>query len=436
MGSEALHSLLSPSKRHRWSACPGSIREEAKYPEPQSDSPTAIDGTRTHEILEYCVKSNLIGPQHLVGASRTDQYGTYIVTQDRVDRVQVALDYIKSRVTNSKPIAEQRVFPDGLVGRADLHGTIDVQIPGAALYEIIDYKDGMAPVEVTWNPQLVQYALGVIAGLPEPYPETFRLTVIQPKLATRGMNPISSWEVTTDELLAQVPVIQAEAAATDDPNAPLVPGESQCKYCRAKGGCSALGDKVVSLFSAVQPQTDLAQQTARKDPGQMSDEELRRILEAAPLVRGLLDGVEKEVQTRLEAGKPVPGFKLVRGKGSRAWALPEDEMAKKLAGMLVPKSAMYVTKLVSPAQAEKLTWEKDGEVKKLSDRQVKNLQKEYITSQPGKIVVAPESDPREAVVTNAAEMFGAVPNQVIDVQATVVPAELPPWMQLPAWLTL
>ena len=91
-----------------------------------------------------------------------------------------------------------------------------------------------------------------------------------------------------------------------------------------------------------------------------------------------------------------------------------------------------------------MSWEKDGEVKKLSDRQVKNLQKEYITSQPGKIVVAPESDPRDAVVTNAAEMFGAVPTYaiiatdplppVIDVQATVVPAELPPWMQLPEWL--
>jgi hypothetical protein len=431
------HSELSPSKRHRWAACPGSIREEAKYPEPP-DNAAAIDGTRTHAILERCIKGGCIGPYHLAGTVIEDQYGSYTVDKDRCDRVQVAIDYIRSRPGFEKALAEQRVFPDGLVGRADMHGTVDCQIPDANVYEIIDYKDGMAPVSAEGNPQLIQYALGALAGL-EKHPKSFQLTIVQPKLAMRGMPVISTWNVSTKALLDAVPYIVAQAAATDDPNAPLVPGEAQCKYCRAKGACPALASKVMSevsvMFSPVSVEVaDVAQQAANKNPATMGDAELRQILEAAPLVRQLLEGVEAEVQRRLEAGQDFPGFKLVRGPGKRAWALPEDEMAKKLAGMGVPKSAMYETKIVSPAKAEKLTWEKAGAQVKLSDAQLKRMHKEYVAQQPGKPTVAPVSDSREAIVTNVAPLFNAV-----EVVAVVEPPPLPSFLQpeapaLPAWM--
>lgn len=439
MGDSTMHAELSPSKRHRWAACPGSIREEARFPEPPAGD-AAVQGTRTHTILERAINWEFVhnkGPLDLVklaGEQVHDETGTWIVGPERVDRVDVALEYIRSRVLANKsgtvPIAETRVFPDGLVGRADLHGTIDVQIPGLSLYEIIDYKDGMMPVEAEWNPQLVQYAIGVIAGLPEPYPEHFRLTIIQPKLALKGLDPITSWDVTTDELLAQVPVIVAQAAATEDPNAPLVPGDAQCKYCRAKATCPALTGMVSDMFgpvTTVVAQPDIATNAANRDPDKMSGEELRKFLDAAPLVESLLKSIREEAQRRLEKGVAVPGYKMVQGRGSREWTLPEEEMVKKLGpgGMNIPKGSLYESKFISPAKAESLTWESKGEMKKLTGIQLKRMQTEYVRSLPGKSTLAPESDPRPAIVKDASDLMGAV-----TVTAQVVP--LPSFFGPPA----
>ena len=157
---------------------------------------------------------------------------------------------------------------------------------------------------------------------------------------------------------------------------------------------------------------DISHQAANKDPASMTGEQLQQVLEAAPLMRQMLEAAEAEGQRRLEAGIPVPGFKLVNGRGSRAWTLPEEEMADKLIKMGIPKGAIYETKMVSPAKAEKLTWEKTkaGEKVKvqLSERQLKTLETEYITKLAGKLTIVPESDSRPAIVLNAAPMFSAV----------------------------
>ena len=167
---------------------------------------------------------------------------------------------------------------------------------------------------------------------------------------------------------------------------------------------------------------DVAQQSADKDPTTMDDAQIKQIMEAAPLMRQLLEGVEAEALRRLQAGQSIPGLKLVNGRGSRTWALPEEQMAEKLVKMGIPKTAIYETKLVTPAKAEKLTWEKrDGTQMQLSDRQLKTMEKEYVVKMAGKLTVVPESDGRPAVVTNAAPLFGAV-------QAAPAAESLPSWL--------
>ena len=176
------------------------------------------------------------------------------------------------------------------------------------------------------------------------------------------------------------------------------------------------------MFQPVTTQVlDVAQQSADKDPATMSDDQIRQIMEAAPLMRQLLEAVEKEALNRMQSGKTITGLKLVNGRGSRAWALPEEEMAEKLVKMGIPKTAIYETKLVSPAKAEKLTWEKrDGTKVSLTDRQLKRMEQEYVVKMAGKLTVVPESDSRPAVITNAAPMFSAV--------------EAPAVESLPSWL--
>ena len=316
-----------------------------------------------------------------------------------------------------------------------MSGTVDVQIRGTDTLEIIDYKDGMGIVSAKDNPQLEQYAMGALSELKLPinavYPwKRVRMTIIQPKLALRGIPSISSYTVPTLEILAMIGRMVVEAHATDAPDAPLKPGDSQCKFCKAKGNCSALAGNVMKevgvMFQpaqAVQAQPlDVAQQAANKDPSTMDDQQIRQIMEAAPLMRQLLEAVEAEALRRLQAGQSIPGIKLVNGRGSRAWAFPEDQIAEKLTKMGIPKSAVWETKIVTPAKAEKLTWtKKDGTPKQLTERQLKTLEQEYVVKMAGKLTVAPESDSRPAVIMNAAPMFSAV-------EAAPAAESLPSWL--------
>jgi hypothetical protein len=425
------HAKLSPSKRSRWALCPGSIREEAKYPDTGS-GPAAVDGTHSHTLLEHCIKQ-FVDPLSMVGQLMTDHEGSFHVDKDRAERVKVAFDYVHQiKNLGFQVISETKVDPEFLLGRKDLSGTVDLQIIGDDTLELIDYKDGMGVVSAEGNLQLEQYAYGVLAGYKLPhnvtYPfSTVRMTIIQPKLALRGMPPITSYEVPVRHLMDTAGTIVAQAAATDRPDAPLVPGESQCKFCRAKGSCSALANNVMKevgiMFQPVVTQTlDVAQQSADKDPSTMDDAQIAQIMEAAPLMRQLLEGVEKEALRRMQAGQVIPGLKLVNGRGSRAWALPEEEMAEKLVKMGIPKSAVYETKLVTPAKAEKLTWSKrDGTEVQLTERQLNRMEQEYVVKMAGKLTVAHESDSRPAVVTNAAPLFSAV-------EAAPAVDPLPSWL--------
>ena len=148
------HAQLSPSKRHRWALCPGSVREEAKYPEERS-GPAAIDGTHSHTLLEHCIKAGLADPTLMVGVRLMDDEGEFVIDADRAARVKMAIEYVKSRVTHlngmAEVVPETRIDHQWFTNRDDLSGTADIQIIGGGVLEIVDYKDGMAEVPAEGN---------------------------------------------------------------------------------------------------------------------------------------------------------------------------------------------------------------------------------------------------------------------------------------------
>jgi len=379
-------------------------------------------------MLEFCLSEN-VEPETLIGQTMQDDDGTFIVDAERAQRVKVATDYVKQRKAEqlSAVIAEHRVNPQRLIARDDMSGTVDIQIYGTDVLEIVDYKDGMGEVQAEGNAQLELYAVGALADADEPYPwKRVRMTIIQPKMALRGLPAITSHEVDISEILAIVDRLVIEGAAVDAPDAPLVPGESQCKFCKAKGSCAALASNVMKeigiMFQPTVMSLDVAQQSADKDPSTMDDAQILQIMEAAPLMRQLLEGVEKEALRRLQSGQAITGLKLVNGRGSRVWAFEDDEISEKLIKMGIPKGSVYETKLVSPAKAEKLTWEKrDGTKVQLTERQLKRMEQEYVVKMAGKLAVATESDSRPAVVMNAAPLFSAV-------EAAPAADALPSWL--------
>lgn len=434
------HVTLSPSRRPRFGACPGSVREEARYPDEPSGQ-AAAEGTHDHTLLEHCIKT-LTDPLTLVGTSMTDHEGNFMIDRERAARVNVAWEYVQSKTTadkNAVVYSETRVDPRSLVHRQDMSGTVDIQIHTYGAVEVIDYKGGMAPVEPD-DPQLQQYAVGVLAqhffSL-----EQFTLTVIQPKLTLKGLPAIRSKSFTKRDVLGWVEDLIREGHAVDAPDAPLVPGERQCKYCKHRTACSARAQTAMNavgmMFGSVEKPVEtqvqsvpavgeLSQQAAARDPATMTGQQIREALEAAPLIRQFLEGVEKEAEKRLTAGQSVPGLKLVNGRGSRKWNLDDEQIVEKLKGMGIPKDACYTVKVISPGQAEKVTWTKrDGTTMQLTERQLKRMDQEYVTHMTGKFTVALEADSRPAVTTDVSDMFAAV----------AAPAEVvPDFLQTPDWL--
>lgn len=406
------HAKRSPSGAHRWGTCPASLTEEAKYPD--KSGPAAKDGTHTHTLLDHC-QTNSADPLNMVGITLTDHEGDFTVDAERAERVKFALDYIRQRQIDMAPASvqsEKGVDPTPLLGIEGSNGTADILIKGQKMLEVIDYKDGMSPVSAEGNSQMELYALGSLCyfGNSDEL-ETIRMTIIQPKLRLKGLKGISSHEISLSDLKAKAFEYTMKAMATEAENPEYVPGESQCKWCKAKGNCKAFAD--YNAQSLDMDPLKLVDDASKVEPNELSDERIRELLNAAPLIRSLLDAAQEEALRRFEAGHTIDGLKVVRGRGSRSWSLDEAEMVERLRKMGVPKDKVYVSKLVSPAQVEKLTWVKKvkGEEVKasLSDRQLKTLSSEYIKKSEGKPTVVAESDERKAIeVKPVSEMFKPV----------------------------
>lgn len=421
------HARLSPSSRYRWAACPGSIRECARYESEGKSSPAAIDGTHSHTLLEKCLRAGNPDAPSFIGTTLEDHEGSFVVDADRAERVQVALDYITERLEqlsmNSRLAAEVKVDPAPLIGRDDCSGTVDVHIIDGHFLEVIDYKDGMNEVEARNNQQLEQYVIGIMAKHLDPkkgeLPFTkVRTTIIQPKLLVKGLSPVSYWEYDADEISRMYTSLVDDASRTDDPEAPLVPGDKQCKYCPHSANCSALLNHTMTAAGITFENMDVARQAANTEAETLPDDKLREMIEAAPMIRKMLDSIEAEALRRIESGHAVEGLKVVRGVGRRQWALPEEDIAAKLTRMGVPKGEIWKTVLITPATVDKLRWTKrDGTEKQLSPRQLETVVKELVSKSDGKLTVIPTADKRPAV-------------EFAKVEAMFAPVEA-----LPSWLS-
>ena len=404
------HSKLSPSARHRWGVCPASVREEAKYPS-RPIGAAAIDGTHDHTLLESCINTGN-NPSDLIGRTFKDHEGEFVIDADRAERIQFALDYVSGCV--GVVISERRVHPDALVGRDDMSGTVDIQVVTDTNLEIIDYKGGMNPVKAESNHQMEQYAVGAIAEMQTQgklAPLYVTCTIIQPKLRMKGLTGIDSHTYTLGELMVIKDKMVAEAAATDAPDAPFNPGESQCKYCAHGGACTARTTQALSTAGITFANLEVVEQTASKEPTTMTDKQLREVLEAAPLLRQMIEAAETEALRRFETGQEIDGLKAVRGRGSRSWMYEDDVMEDHLKKAGIPKSAIYKTSVITPAQIEKVRWSKrDGTVCQVTPAKLLQLQETCIKKSEGKIQIVASADPRPAVTLSAAALFTAVPS--------------------------
>jgi len=412
------HYAVSPSALKYDMACDARWVERRKYP-PKPSGPSAIEGTHDHALLEICINDGLRDPIETIGKSYCDHEGDFTVDFERAKRVSVAISYLQDRKVSNPELeiqAEQEVDPGHYLGWDDYKGTSDVVMFDDDVWEIVDYKGGRIPVEPD-GPQLKSYALGVTTEYAAPADQRVRLTIIQPRVTPS----IKHHDLLANDLTGFANEVADWRDRAQSDNPAFNPGEEQCRWCDAKGGCKAFMNQALEGVGMGLQAVEVANQAAEQEPTQWSDEQLREFIEGIPLLKQAISAAEDEAMRRWKEGKLPEGLKAVEGRGSRQWRYEEDQIVGALKKMGVPKGVMFTEKLVSPAQAEKLYWEKrDGTRKSLSQRQLKKLENEFIERKSGKVQIVPQSDEREAVEAGVQKMFAPVEQ---------------PLVELPSWLT-
>lgn len=407
-----IHARLSASESYRWINCPGSVREIEALPEElkRKSSRAADEGTAAHALAEMCLMKG-ITPHSMLD----ENVMGFNVDDDMADAVQVYLDEIES-IKAEFPDADfsvEKKFNLKWI-HPDCFGTNDfcaATIFGTLV--VMDYKHGKGvPVDVEENTQLMYYALGAAKEEEFNFDEV-RLIICQPRCAMGG-EKVRRWNLTASELEDWgLNILKPAAYATEDPDAPLVPGDWCDKnFCPKRSTCPALiaANQEQAVMDFADEPYDLPGPYDNY-AGSMSEEEygnlLSRLKHWAPRMKSFWTQVEKDAYKAAEQGIHIPDFKVVEKESDRSWKLDEKKLVltlKKKAGLTVDQ--MYADppppKLKSPAQMEKIS--------KAAKAAIKDLTKRETTGR----VLVPESDKRPAVGASLFSEFEDVDEETID----------------------
>lgn len=272
----------SASGMQRLALCPGSWLAEKGYPEETSEAAEA--GTRLHKHMED-------------GTLPEDATEAEAVEWCREMEKELLEKYVAPMGSDFE-LREQRWWDaQGLFsGQADVVFVHD----GCAL--VLDYKFGRVPVPVAnSNLQLAALALLALDNLVDV--NVVFCGILQP-MVSRQVPGLVRYQRADVPQLRRYFAGLVQAALV--PGARRVPGEVQCRYCRAKVDCAACGGLVRQ-----ESQVDVAEAWAEWAP-----EKKAEALQVAGLAKRWAEAVERRAKADLKDGLSIPGWRLGAGKRS------------------------------------------------------------------------------------------------------------------------
>jgi hypothetical protein len=393
------HAILSPSSAERWMACPASVQLTKDLP--YESSKYADEGSAAHEVAAMSL-TNGDDADAYIGRIISLENGAEIeVTDDMATEVQKYVDYVRGLVSaGGELMVEQRLSISHLTGEEGAEGTSDVVILFDDEIVIVDLKFGRGvKVDADNNKQLMIYASGAISSIVDLLGLTVsnvRLVIHQPRL-----NHVSEWSLPIESLMEFEVQVQSAAEKVWAGSQEYLPGESQCRWCKAKATCSALTQQV--LTEVAEDFDDLDDLGLKDKIGDgihsastAEGQRISQLLSVVDLIEDWCRAVRTKAESELFDGHGIPGYKLVAGRnGARRWS-DDNEAETTMKSMRLKQDEMYSRKLVTPAQAEKILKENPRKWSRLSDQ---------ITQNQGKATVVPESYKRPALDFDVADDF-------------------------------
>jgi len=386
---ERAHALLSASGAHRWLNCTPSAVLEQQFEDTTSSA--AKEGTLAHELAEMKVRNYFytteFGKRKLTTGTNKlkknelwqDEMAGY--TDDYLDYIKTIALGLKSApyVAIEKKVDFSAYVPEGF-------GTADCILISGNTIHVIDFKYGKSPdgrVSAEENPQMMLYALGAYEAYKILYPiRDVRLTIVQPRL----QDGISEWGCTIEKLLEFGDYVKKRSTLAIDGKGEYAPDPKTCKWCRARGQCRARAEENIKLAFCVD-----------KKPPLITNEEIGQYLLQGDDVAKWLTDLRDHALSQCLAGKEVPGWKAVEGRGYRDWTDMDAAFAD-LVKKGIDEAVLWERKPLTLAQVEKVVGRKDfGE-----------YVGGYVVKAPGKPTLAKEQDKRQAITNliSAKDAFG------------------------------
>lgn len=385
------HAEWSASATSRNWNCPGALALTKQVEHLDKESEAAAWGTACHEVSEHCLHSGQDAEEWVGRIVKTKEH-SFEVDEEMAECAQEYVDYVRSRANIAglqcagvlawpqALMIEQRFSLKAMQPPFEAGGTADAVIyfPAEKLLEVVDLKGGRGVVvEVVDNKQLRTYALGAMLANPGLKVEKIMSTIVQPRAPhkdgrirseTFHVMDLIEWMMELREAMNRAKEAQAAYAAItgeitrEEWAAKYLTAGDHCTFCPAAGFCPALEKK--ALDAAGVWFDDIEQPQLSNTPADLSPEKLAKVLEAADMIEQYLNACRRLAHNLAEGGTEIPGFMLVDKVGRRRWTLSEDELAIELAAEGLTGDELYVPKLRSPAQLEKVLGKKRQDILK------------------------------------------------------------------------
>lgn len=361
MHTPELHHKYGASGRGQWSACPGSIAASRGFAD--SDSAASIEGTLAHEVAAAHLLGQ-IAPAHPV---------------EMEHHVENYINYVQG-LPGSQRMVEVRIsfdeFIPGGFGTADY---ICLDFENLTIHVAdLKYGKGVA-VSAQDNLQLETYGLGVLSefGWMADWKKVV-CHIHQPRLGGPD-----SWSFDASEAPVRMQKIRDEVALASSPDAPRIPGEKQCRFCKFKAHCPELAATNFETMTGYFRNLD----EVIEEPFEpirvlgIPDEHVPKILAKMSLIEGWCAALrERAFEMAME--KKLSGYKIVAGRANSKWD-DEEEVIKDLLKAGCTTEDFMVSKLWSPSQAAKALGKKHEVIV------------HHVFKPPGKPTLVPLSDKRE-----------------------------------------